>query len=140
MERQIILKARFTCFYINFALNCFVTQSKKDVIGPCEMERAFCVNCNSIFRRISPSIEDILVTKRFTKDVKDGRNLRSIISDIVDCSSLDFDELHKFEKSINGYLIFRAKRAKMHIVYGIDEKKQLIFVRAIRISPNIKNS
>lgn len=74
----------------------------------------------------------MLVTKRFTKDVKDERKLRSIIGDIMDCSSYDFDELHKFEKNINGYLIFQAKRAKMHIVYGIDEKKQLIFLRAIR--------
>jgi hypothetical protein len=102
------------------------------ITNSCEVERVFRVNCDSLFRKVRPLIGDVVSSKRFIKDLKDEAMITSVDKAILDCSQLDFDELHKFEKNIDGCLIFRTKEAKMHIVYGVDKKKTLIFLRAIR--------
>ncbi len=77
---------------------------------------------------IRPSIKGIVVSKHFIRDLKDEEKINSIIQNILDCSHLDFNELHKFEEHINGNLIFRARKERLHIVYCIDkEKMRIIF-------------
>ncbi len=82
--------------------------------------------------RVSPSIGSVVVSKRFIRDLKDREMVNSVIRSILDCSHLEFHELHKFEKNIDGNLIFRAKKGKMHIVYGVDKNMGMIFMRAIK--------
>ena len=52
---------------------------------------------------------------------------------ILDCTNLEFHELHKFEKNVDGNLIFRAKKKGIHYVYCINKKKPdiILFLRAI---------
>jgi hypothetical protein len=52
---------------------------------------------------------------------------------ILDCTNLEFNELHKFEKTVSGNLIFRAKREGIHFVYSINknEVSNLLFLRAM---------
>ena len=40
--------------------------------------------------------------------------------------------MHKFERNINGNLIFRAKKGQIHIVYGVDKRIRIVFLRAIK--------
>jgi mRNA-degrading endonuclease RelE of RelBE toxin-antitoxin system len=81
---------------------------------------------------IRPLIKSIVVSKHFIRDLKDEEKINSIIKDILDCSHLEFTELHKFEEHINGNLIFRAKKEHLHIVYCIDKKKRIIFLRTMK--------
>jgi len=81
--------------------------------------------------KVRPSIRSVAVSRRFMRDFKDREKADSIIRNILDCSHLEFHELHKFEKNINGNLIFRAKKEKMHVVYGVDKKMRMVFLRAI---------
>ncbi len=57
--------------------------------------------------------------------------MASIINDILDCDHLEYRELHKFEENIDGFLVFRAKKENMHIVYCVDKKLRITFLRAI---------
>ena len=82
--------------------------------------------------KVRPSIKTIAVSKRFIRDLKDQETVNSIIRNILDCPHLEFHELHKFEKNINGNLIFRAKKEKTHIVYGIDNQMRIVFLRALK--------
>lgn len=82
--------------------------------------------------KVRPSIKTIAVSKRFIRDLKDREQADSIIKNILDCSHLEFHELHKFEKNIDGNLIFRAKKEKTHIVYGVDKRMRIVFLRAIK--------
>lgn len=82
--------------------------------------------------KVRPSLKTIAVSRRFIKDLKDREMANSIIKGVLDCSNLEFHELHKFEKNIDGNLIFRAKKEKVHIVYGVDQNMRIIFLRAIR--------
>lgn len=102
------------------------------VDNPCIEREDFCINCNSHFMKVRPSIKTVAVTKRFFRDLKDRELADSIIKNILDCSHLEFHELHKFEKNINGNLIFRAKKEKLHVVYGVDKKMRMVFLRAIK--------
>ena len=102
------------------------------VDNPCIERKDFCINCNSHFMKVRPSIKTVAVTKRFFRDLKDRELADSIIKNILDCSHLEFHELHKFEKNINGNLIFRAKKEKLHVVYGVDKKMRMVFLRAIK--------
>jgi len=80
-----------------------------------------------------PLIRGVVVSKHFIRDLKDEEKINSIIQNILDCSHLDFNELHKFEEHVNGNLIFRARKEQLHIVYCIDEKKtRIIFLRALK--------
>ncbi len=82
--------------------------------------------------KVRPLIETIAVSGRFIRDLKDREKVRSIIQDVLDCSNLEFHELHKFEMNVGGNLIFRAKKERMHIVYGVDKKMRIVvFLRAI---------
>jgi mRNA-degrading endonuclease RelE of RelBE toxin-antitoxin system len=80
---------------------------------------------------LRPLIKGVIVSKHFMRDLKDTEKMNSIVNDVLDCSHLEFNELHKFEENIDGTLIFRAKRENMHIVYCVDKKIRLIFLRAI---------
>ncbi len=82
--------------------------------------------------KIRPSVKSVAVSKRFFRDLKNEEKAASIIKDILDCTQLEFHELHKFERNISGNLIFRAKKENMHIVYGIDKKMRIVFLRAFK--------
>ncbi|UCD25996.1 MAG: hypothetical protein JSV75_03540 [Candidatus Bathyarchaeota archaeon] len=81
---------------------------------------------------VRPSIRSVAISRRFVRDLKDEEKVTSIVEDVLDCSQLEFHELHKFEKSMGGNLIFRAKKEKLHVVYGVDKKLRIIFLRAIK--------
>ncbi|MDH5451105.1 MAG: hypothetical protein OEX77_09480 [Candidatus Bathyarchaeota archaeon] len=100
--------------------------------NPCTEKKNFCINCNSHFMAVRPSLKSVAVSKRFVKDLKDQKKVGSIIRNILDCARLEFHELHKFERNIDGNLIFRARKEKLHIVYGIDKAMRIIFLRAIK--------
>jgi mRNA-degrading endonuclease RelE of RelBE toxin-antitoxin system len=98
--------------------------------SPCEQKKTFCVNCHSEFTKIRPLIKEVIVTKHFVRDLKDKEEADSIVKGILDCSNLEFSELHKFEENIYGNLIFRAKKGNVHFVYFVDKKRRIIFLRA----------
>ena len=102
------------------------------VDNPCIERKDFCRNCNSHFMKVRPSIRTVAVSRRFIKDLKDQEMANSIMKDVLDCSHLEFHELHKFEKNIDGNLIFRAKKEKTHIVYGVERNMRIIFLRAMK--------
>jgi mRNA-degrading endonuclease RelE of RelBE toxin-antitoxin system len=87
---------------------------------------------------IRPNIKAVVVTKHFFKDMKDAEEARSLVKDVLDCSSEDFYELHKFEEHIDGNMLFRAKKERMHIVYCVDKKMRIIFLRAFKNFKNYK--
>jgi hypothetical protein len=65
------------------------------------------------------------------RDFKDKNRMSAVINGILDCSSLEFSELHKFEGRIDGTLIFRAKKDDLHMLYCVDKKMRIVFLRAI---------
>ena len=81
---------------------------------------------------VRPHVKSVVITKHFFKDLKDEEEVKKIVKDILDCSYIDFNELHKFEENADGNLIFRAKKEGTHIVYGVDKKMRIIFLRAFR--------
>ena len=81
---------------------------------------------------LRPLLKEIVVSKHFKRDLKDEEKISSIIKSILDCSHMEFNELHKFEENIEGVLIFRAKKENLHIIYCIDKSMRIIFLRAIR--------
>lgn len=95
--------------------------------NPCDERKDFCINCHNHFMTIRPFLRGIVVSKHFIRDSKDKEKMNSIIKDILDCSHLEFNELHKFEEHINGNLIFRAKKEQLHIVYCINKKMRTVF-------------
>lgn len=104
-----------------------------DIGNPCaEKKTLHCINCHSHFMMVRPSIESVVVSRHFARDLKDEKEMNSIVKDILDCSDLEFTELHKFEDHVNGNLVFRAKREGLHIVYCVDKKMRIIFLRAFR--------
>jgi mRNA-degrading endonuclease RelE of RelBE toxin-antitoxin system len=76
---------------------------------------------------IRPLIKNVVVSKHFIRDLKDKEQRNLIIKDILDCSHLSFNELHKFEEHVDGNLVFRAKKESLHIVYCVNKKTQTIF-------------
>ena len=100
--------------------------------NPCVMKKDFCINCHSHFVAIRPSIKTLVISKHFIRDLKDKVEVDSIVSGVLDCSNVDFNELHKFEENIDGNLIFRAKKGGIHIVYCVDKKMRIIFLRAFK--------
>jgi mRNA-degrading endonuclease RelE of RelBE toxin-antitoxin system len=79
---------------------------------------------------IRPLIKTVVISKHFLKDLRSEDKVRSIVKDILDCSNVDFTELHKFEENVDGTLIFRAKKEGVHFVYCVDKKMRIIFMRA----------
>jgi mRNA-degrading endonuclease RelE of RelBE toxin-antitoxin system len=100
--------------------------------NPCAARKDFCVNCHSRFVAVRPYIKKVIVTKHFLKDLKDEEEVKSIVKDVLDCSNVDFTELHKFEESVDGNMIFRAKKEGIHVVYCVDKKMRIIFLRVFR--------
>jgi mRNA-degrading endonuclease RelE of RelBE toxin-antitoxin system len=102
------------------------------LVNKCDSEKKACDGCNSHFMELRPLLKEVIVSGHFKKDIKDEGEVEGLIRNILDCSHIDFNELHKFEESINGNSIFRAKRGNMHIVYCIDSEKRIIFLRALK--------
>jgi hypothetical protein len=100
--------------------------------NPCLMKKDFCINCHSHFMNIRPRIKTLVISKHFIRDLKDKEEMDSIVNGVLDCSNVDFSELHKFEEDIDGNLVFRAKKEGTHIVYCVDKKMRIIFLRAFR--------
>ncbi len=100
--------------------------------NPCVFKKDFCINCHSRFMMMRPSLKKVIITKHFIRDLKNKDEMDSIIRDILDCVNFEHTELHKFEEEIYGTLIFRAKKKDKHIVYCVDKKLRIIFLRAIR--------
>jgi mRNA-degrading endonuclease RelE of RelBE toxin-antitoxin system len=100
--------------------------------NPCALKKDFCINCHSHFMAIRPSIKTLVISKHFIRDLKNMEKVDSIVRGVLDCSNVDFNELHKFEEDIDGNLIFRAKKGGIHIVYCVDKKMRIIFLRAFR--------
>jgi hypothetical protein len=101
--------------------------------NPCTQKKTLhCLNCHSHFMAIRPSIKGIVVSRHFIRDLKNKEERHSIIRDILGCSNLEFTELHKFEENIGGNLVFRARKEGQHIVYGVDRKMRIVFLRAFR--------
>lgn len=100
--------------------------------NPCLTEKDSCVNCHSHFKSVRPFIKSVVISKHFFRDLKDKEEVGSIVKDVLDCSNADFVELHKFEENVDGNLIFRARREGTHIVYCVDKKMRIIFLRAFK--------
>lgn len=100
--------------------------------NPCTVTKDFCINCHSHFAAIRPLIKSVIVSKHFLKDLRSEEEVRSVVNDILDCSTAGFAELHKFEESVDGALIFRAKKEDVHFVYCVDRKMRIVFMRAFR--------
>jgi mRNA-degrading endonuclease RelE of RelBE toxin-antitoxin system len=100
--------------------------------NPCVSKKNFCINCHSHFMNIRPWIKTLVISKHFIRDLKDKEEVDSIVNGVLDCSNADFNELHKFEEDIDGNLVFRAKKEGTHIVYCVDKKMRIIFLRAFR--------
>ena len=83
---------------------------------------------------VRPLIRNAVVHKMFFRDLgKDQDKVDSVVRMILDCANLEFHELHKFEKIVDGNLVFRAKKGHIHFVYCVNKKKMetLLFLRAI---------
>lgn len=83
---------------------------------------------------IRPLIKKAVVHKKFFRDLgKDKDRVDSVVKMILDCTNLEFHELHKFEKNVAGNLVFRAKIERTHFVYCVNKKRveSLLFLRAI---------
>jgi hypothetical protein len=105
-----------------------------ELTNPCSQKREFCRNCSSHFIAVRPLIRNAIVHKMFFRDLgKDQEKVDSVVKMILDCTNLEFHELHKFEKNVAGNLVFRAKKEHTHFVYCVNKKKieTLLFLRAI---------
>ena len=100
--------------------------------NPCVEQKDQCINCHSHFVAVRPYITSVVVTKRFFKDLKDDEIAKSIVRDVLDCFNADFNELHKFEEHMDGCMIFRARKDRMHIVYCVDKNMRIIFLRVFK--------
>ena len=83
---------------------------------------------------VRPLIRNAIVHKMFFRDLgKDQDKVNSVVKMILDCTNLEFHELHKFEKKVDKNLVFRAKQENTHFVYCVNKKKieTLLFLRAI---------
>jgi len=57
-----------------------------------------------------------LLLNGFFKELKDDEKAKEIVRAILDCSTADFYELHKFEEHIAGCMVFRGKKELRKIV------------------------
>lgn len=99
----------------------------------CPKEEEACLNCHSHFRALRPLVKEAVVTKRFMHDAP-GFD----VNVILDCQHEHFTRLHKFEETINGVHVFRAVKHRKHIVYAIDDKHRMVFLRAFDNYSNYK--
>jgi hypothetical protein len=94
------------------------------VVNTCPAE-GDCVGCQSHFQHLRPQITEVLATKHFRRDAPDFDT-----SLVVDCRYQHFTILHRLEENIRGNHVFRALHNHRHIVYAVDKKHRLIFLRA----------
>ncbi len=95
----------------------------------CSIKKDFCQNCHNHYKQLRPSIKGVSVSKNFLKELGEEKG-RDIVEKIMNCSHMEFTELHKYEKRVDGFLVFRAKIEGAHIVYCIDkERKVIMFLR-----------
>jgi mRNA-degrading endonuclease RelE of RelBE toxin-antitoxin system len=97
----------------------------------CSGEKKFCDEC-SHFMELRPLIKEVVVSKHFTRDIKDEEEIETLVREILECSHVESNELHKFEEKINGNSIFRARKHGVHFVYCVDADMRLVFLRAIK--------
>ena len=88
----------------------------------CTVKRDFCKNCHNHYAQLRPSLKGVLVSSRFEKETQG----QTVIDDILGCDNINYTELHKFEKHVDGTPVFRAKIDGVHIVYAIDKGRKLI--------------
>jgi mRNA-degrading endonuclease RelE of RelBE toxin-antitoxin system len=81
---------------------------------------------------VRPRIKSVVVAEHFFKDSKDEEKAKSIVRDVLNCSNVDFNELHKLEEHVDGNMIFRAKKEGMHIVYCVDKNMRIVFLRVFK--------
>ncbi len=98
----------------------------------CASGKKECLNCHTHFMALRPLISAVVVTKRFFKDFKDDKTAQAVVADVLDCSNVDYSEMHKFEAIVGEALVFRAKKGGVHSVYVVDKKLRVIFLRAFR--------
>jgi hypothetical protein len=91
----------------------------------CKAKTARCVNCNDHFQRLKPMITEVVLSKSFIRDAP-GID----VSPVVDCEHDKAKRLHRFEFSVDGSYVFRAVIKNTHVVYSVDAKNRLIFLRA----------
>ena len=103
-----------------------------EIKDSCSIRKGFCDTCNSHFMKVRPMIKEVIISKHFKRDMKDEKEEESIIKKILDCSHMEFHELHKFEENIEDNLIFRAKKENVHILYCVTKDRNIIFLRAVR--------
>ncbi len=108
------------------------TEIGKKLENSCAEGKEQCLNCHKHFMEIRPQLTGVVVTKHFFRDFKDDAKANAAVTDILDCSNLDFYEMHKFEKNVDGALIFRAKKEGVHMVYAVDPQLRLVFLRAFK--------
>jgi len=94
--------------------------------NPCEHKADRCLNCSSHFYTVRPSLEEAVVTPAFRKGVPDHED---VLADILDCTRMHYHEMHKYERHVGGFTVFRAKRDRVHYVYAIAGSR-LILLRA----------
>ena len=105
-----------------------------ELSNPCTQKKDFCRTCSSHFMAIRPLIKTVAVHKKFFSDLrKDRHKVDSEVQMILDCTNVEFHELHKFEKNVSGNLVFRAKKESTHFVYCVNKKRieTLLFLRAL---------
>ncbi|MBN2014735.1 MAG: hypothetical protein JW778_06105 [Candidatus Altiarchaeota archaeon] len=83
------------------------------------------MNCEDVFEELRPHITEVIVTRHFHRDLPEFDT-----SLVVDGQHVHFRHLHKLEEHFDGVFVFRALKDKTHIVYAVDGKRRLIFLRA----------
>ena len=86
-----------------------------------------CENCNNHFVKLRDSIKEVIMSNHFKKDLPDFD-----FSVIMDAEHEHHNRLHRYEEIIDGITIFRAIINHIHIVYVVDDKSRLIFLRAFK--------
>lgn len=79
------------------------------------------------FSRLQPLITEVVVSKHFSRDAP-GFDVNLVL----DSRHEHFTHLHKLEETIEGNHVFRALADHTHIVYAVDKKHRLIFLRAFK--------
>jgi hypothetical protein len=103
----------------------------KLLVNTCDERKSFSDEC-SHFMELRPLIKEVVVTKHFIREMKDEEKMASLIKEILECSHIESNELHKFEEKIGDISVFRAKKHDVHNVYCVDKDFRIIFLRSIK--------
>ena len=102
------------------------------IINPCKDGNSNCIRCPLHFVQMRPGIRSVAYSHHFLRDAKHNPDALEIAQEVLDCDHEDYAELHKFERHVHGTAVFRAKRDSRHLLYGIDDRGTLIFLRLIK--------